>query len=247
MPDLQGKRILITREAKQAKLFSEKVRASGGIPIEVPLLKIARKKAPNREMIFTKLSGYDWIIFTSANGVHYFFEQLSKELALQVRKMKFAVVGHKTEEALKQYHLSAHLVPAIYDANSLAEIFLEKYQSGESILLVRGNLSRDILPHVFEKKGIGFDAIEVYETQINKENAAMLKKVIAEEALDFITFTSPSTVEAFIELSDSYTALPCVCIGTTTKKAAENYGFTSIVTAKIFTIEGMIEVMSNHI
>ncbi|MBN6205665.1 uroporphyrinogen-III synthase [Ralstonia pickettii] len=247
MPDLKGKRILITREAKQTKFFSEKVRASGGIPIEVPLLKIASNKARNREVIFTKLSGYDWIIFTSANGVHYFFEQLPEELILLVRKMKLAVVGHKTEEALKQYHLSAHLVPEVYDANSLAEIFLEKYQAGESILLVRGNLSRDVLPSVFEKKGIGFDAIEVYETQMNKENAAMLKKVIAEEALDFITFTSPSTVEAFVKLSEGCTSFPCVCIGTTTKRAAENHGFTLILTAETFTIEGMIEVMSKHI
>lgn len=247
MSDLQGKRILITREAKQAKVFSEKISASGGIPVEAPLLKISNKVAENREFIFAKLPSYHWVIFTSANGVHCFFEQLPNHLTSLLENIKIAVVGHKTEEALKQYQFVADLMPEVYDADSLAEIFLKKYQAGETILLVRGNLSRDVLPRVFTKKGIGFDAIEVYETQMNRESAALLKRVIAADEIDFITFTSPSTVEAFAELSGNYIAIPCVCIGTTTKKAAEEHGFSSILTAQIFTIEGMIEEMRNHI
>lgn len=247
MPHLQGKRILITREEKQAKVFAEQVKAVGGVPIEVPLLKISCKQARNRDVVFEKLSDYDWIIFTSANGVHCFFKQLPDELQRQLKNTKFAVVGHKTEAALLEHNLSADLMPEIYDADSLAEIFLKKYEAGESILLVRGSRSRDVLPKVFTAKGIGFDAIEVYETRINEESSRLLQEVLAAKDIDFITFTSPSTVEAFVRLSGNKMPGRCVCIGTTTEKVAKQLGFTSIITAETFTIEGMIEVMSTYI
>ena len=244
--DLQGKRILVTREAKQARVFSEKIIVAGGVPIEVPLLKIACKQAENSNQILEKLPGYHWIIFTSANGVHCFFKQLPDGMEALPEQIKIAVVGHKTEEALLNYYRSADLMPEVYDADSLADIFLKKYEAGESILLVRGNRSRDVLPKVFTAKGIGFDSIEVYETTINKQNGDKLQKILSEHDLDFITFTSPSTVQSFVKLSGKHDT-SCVCIGTTTEKVAIEHGFSSILTAEEFTIEGMIKVMSDYI
>lgn len=247
MSALEGKRVLVTREAKQAKLFSEKIKAAGGIPIEVPLLKIHRIEIDKNYITDEKLSVYDWVIFTSTNGVDCFMEQLTERGRQSLKKSQLAVVGQKTEAALRNYNLSADLVPEVYDAVSLAEIFLGKYQTGENILLIRGNKSRDVLPTEFLEKGIAFDSLIVYETIINEGSKAILQQVLKKEALDFITFTSPSTVEAFIQLGgmNSNVSLSSVCIGTTTEAAAKKLGFRSIITAETFTVEGMIQAMQN--
>ena len=241
--DLQGKRIIVTREASQGKAFAEKISLLNGIPLELPLLRISCKKAENQEQIFNNSENYDWIILTSANGVNCFFKQFHSGNHSFSADVKLAVVGSKTEAALKQYGYDADLVPDIYDAESLAKIFLPKYENGERILLVRGNRSLDTLPKKFKEKGIGFDSIEVYETTMNEPIKDELYKVISNKEYDYITFTSPSTVQAFVELYGMAVDSPCVCIGTTTEKAARDSGFTHILTARTFTIEGMLEIM----
>src|SRR5699024_115590 len=142
MSGLNGKRVLVTREAKQAKEFSRLIKAAGGLPVQVPLLKIKCKNFALTEM----LPSYAWLIFTSTNGVDCFLKQLTGQEKEFIKDSQIAVVGHKTAKALSIYDLTADLVPEVYDAVSLSEIFLEKYYAGESILLVRGNKSRDVLP-----------------------------------------------------------------------------------------------------
>lgn len=241
--DLKGKRIIVTREAGQAKSFSEKIRELGGIPIEIPLLRINSITASNEQDVFNRLKSYDWIIFTSANGVNCFFAAYDKNGVHFGEQVKIAAVGHKTDLALQRFGYTADLVPDTYDAESLAAIFLPIYQNREQILLVRGSRSLDILPNKFTERGIAFDSIEVYETMINEGIKERLHEVIQKNAFDYLTFTSPSTVNAFIDLYGEPVPVPCVCIGTTTKKAASAAGFNQLITAKTFTIEGMLEAM----
>lgn len=244
MPGLNGKRVLVTREAGQAKEFSRLIKAAGGLPVQVPLLKINCKKFASTKAF----PSYDWLIFTSTNGVDCFLKQLTERERKLIKDSQIAVVGHKTAEALSNYELTADLIPEVYDAVSLSEVFLEKYHTGESILLIRGNKSRDVLPAVFSDKGIEFDTVEVYETIINERNSDLLQQAVLEEKLDFITFTSPSTVEAFHELAGKQKKelFTCVCIGTTTQAAAKKFGFRTIITAETFTVEGMIKAMQAH-
>lgn len=241
--DLKGKRIIVTREAGQAKSFSEKIRELGGIPIEIPLLRINSITASNEQDVFNRLKSYDWIIFTSANGVNCFFAAYDKNGVHFGEQVKIAAVGHKTDLALQRFGYTADLVPDTYDAESLAAIFLPIYQNREQILLVRGSRSLDILPKKFMERGITFDSIEVYETMINEGIKERLNEVIQKNAFDYLTFTSPSTVNAFIDLYGEPVPVPCVCIGTTTEKAASAAGFNQLITAKTFTIEGMLEAM----
>lgn len=241
--DLKGKRIIVTREAGQAKSFSEKIRELGGIPIEIPLLRINSITASNEQDVFNCLKSYDWIIFTSANGVNCFFAAYDKNGVHFGEQVKIAAVGHKTDLALQRFGYTADLVPDTYDAESLAAIFLPIYQNREQILLVRGSRSLDILPKKFMERGITFDSIEVYETMINEGIKERLNEVIQKNAFDYLTFTSPSTVNAFIDLYGEPVSVPCVCIGTTTEKAASAAGFNQLITAKTFTIEGMLEAM----
>lgn len=246
---LQNKQILITREQKQAKTFSEKVLRQGGKPVEVPLLTITCKDRLVDRPIFQSLTAYQWIFFTSANGVDCFFQLLHKHHISPVilKDVNIAVVGHKTEDALKGHGLTADFIPTIYNAEHMAHEFLHHFPVEGSFLLVRGNRSRTVLPERFSKIGVDFTTIEVYETNFNYKMADRLNEVLKKKWYDFITFTSPSVVDAFTEMAETEYEKTCVCIGTTTETHARQLGFTTILTPKEFTIDGMITNMCDHI
>lgn len=248
---LQGKHVLITREERQAQIFSELILKYGGKPVEVPLLKI---NCLNNSIENVKnISMYEWIFFTSANGVNCFFQLLKEHHLLeQMSSCKIAVVGHKTEDALKTFGFQAHFTPSVYNAETMASEFIDMYPKEHQgrLLLVRGNMSRQILPNAFHKHGYTFDLMEVYETVSNIQIKDQLNMQMSQDNIDFITFTSPSTVRAFIQMNDhkeSYKDLVCVCIGTTTEEAARQAGFTHILVPDSFTIEGMVKRMDNYV
>lgn len=251
MPRLLNKRILITREKKQSQIFSEKILRSGGIPIEVPLLKISCKDKDKikNNYIFNELGRYQWIFFTSANGVDCFFKLINTDIFNVLASSKIAVVGHKTELALKKHGFHADFIPTTYNAEVMASEFLAKHPTNRPLLLVRGNRSRTVLPFQFSNYGLTFDLVEVYETSYNLDIKKTLNKYMIEDEIDFITFTSPSTVDAFMKMTAerSFHDKVCVCIGTTTEKRAQEYGFKTTIVPDQFTIEGMIDCMSDHL
>ncbi|AXI09602.1 uroporphyrinogen-III synthase [Oceanobacillus zhaokaii] len=246
---LQNKKIVITREAGQAKLFTEKILQHGGVPIEMPLLKISVKDHPENEEILRNLADIEWIFFTSANGVAAFFTLAARhDVNLEdFHSKKFAVVGHKTEDVLKTYGFTADFIPTVYNAKTMATEFLAAVGAIHSILLVRGNRSLAILPTEFSDHGVIFAAMEVYETVFYAENKEALNQLLLKNDYDFLTFTSPSCVEAFYEMATEKMNQKCVCIGTTTERSAIELGFTDILTAEEFTIDGMIAAMSDYL
>jgi len=246
---LEEKRILITREEKQAKYFSDKVKKYGGIPVVVPLLKITGVDKEENLRLLKNWKSYEWIFFTSANGVHYFF-QLLKKYSINITSIetkKMAAVGHKTEDVLKKYSCQADFIPTVYDADTMASEFLSDINVKGPILIVRGSRSREVLPHVFSDHEIPYDMATVYQTVYNTSAKRRLNEVLNNGIIDYITFTSPSTVEAFVEMAEEEVDKQCVCIGTTTEKRARELGFTSLLTPKQFTVDAMIEILSEYI
>ncbi|WP_188453496.1 uroporphyrinogen-III synthase [Virgibacillus oceani] len=251
---LHGKKVLITREENQAKVFSEKVLQCGGTPIEIPLIKISCKSCIQNNQLVRNLHQYKWIFFTSANGVNCFFELLKRNgIPNKSLKCQVAAVGHKTAEALQQYGVPADFIPSAYNADVMSREFLIAYPTADRVLFVRGNRSRDVLPDVFLKKNIRFDMIEVYETDYNYQSAVRLNDILLETDFDFITFTSPSTVEAFINLMNDADCIEkakktiCVCIGTTTEQKANEMGFNNTIIPNHFTIDDMLAAMTDYI
>ncbi|WLV23698.1 uroporphyrinogen-III synthase [Aciduricibacillus chroicocephali] len=251
MKPLQGKKILVTREASQAKAFSRQIALAGGIPVELPLLEINCSQRAENLPIWQRLDSYSWILFTSANGVDCFFRQLEalKIPANRFASAKIGVVGHKTENALKEHGKHADFIPSVYDAETMGHEFLRKHPRPGTILLVRGSRSRDVLPHLFGRENIAFDSLEVYETVYNKSIGSKLTETLDENEFAFITFTSPSTIEAFIDLGGLPHLLDTsiCCIGTTTAEKAESCGFADIIVPDEFTIEGMVSVMGHAV
>ena len=246
---LHEKNILITREEQQGKQFAEKIRACRGTPVEVPLLEISCKEHEENKTVFQYLASYQWIFFTSANGVRCFF-QLAKEAQVNLDVLKtvnIAVVGHKTEDALKAYGYSASFIPSVYNAEVMSQEFFQVFQNVSPVLIVRGSKSLDILPVEFENRGISYDAIEIYETTFRTDMKERLNQILKTGEIDFITFTSPSSVESFRRLSQVKVDVPIVCIGTTTEKRANQLGYHSILVPEEFTVEGMIYRMGMYV
>lgn len=248
---LQGKHILVTREKKQAKEFHDKIIRFGGIPHDVPLLQIACIASEETEQTLFALDRYEWIFFTSANGVACFFELLKKYGidAKRIENKQLATVGHKTEKILRANGFKADFIPTIYDAEHMASEFLARYRPTEPILLIRGNLSRNVLPIEFSKLGIPFDCLELYKTEMNHDAKELLNRVLIEEKLDYMTFTSPSTIDAFMQFAQDPFGhdATCVCIGSTSEKRAKEAGFQRILVPEQFTIDSMLDCISNDI
>lgn len=240
---LNGKKIVITREKQQAKVFSNLIRQYNGIPYETPLIEITCFTRQN-----LNIQDYDWIFFTSANGVDCFFK-----LGYSLSTSSIAVVGNKTNKALQKYGYTAQFIPTVFTADNMAEEFMRKY-SAKKILLVRGNRSRPVLIDEFGKNHIDFDTVEVYKTTFSNTYAKDFQSLFTKpNMVDFITFTSPSTVEACMNVIKNTRMLNhvlstnCVCIGTTTANRAKEIGFRDILVPEQFTIEGMVKRMCNYI
>lgn len=249
---LQGRRILVTREKTQAQSLSREIALRGGVPIEVPLLKISCQYFKGDYPIWNRLETYEWLFFTSANGVHCFFKQLKdKNLPLHTLDHSLiAAVGHKTENALKEYGYQADFIPTVYDADTLAREFFHKFPDVVGpFLLIRGNKSLELLPTVFRMKNIAFDSIVTYETSANIDIKDTLITTLQKYNIDIISFTSPSAIDVFVELGGlQFVNIngPIACIGTTTEKRALEVGFTNTIVPKEFTIEGMIAAIETY-
>ncbi|HHY72814.1 MAG TPA: uroporphyrinogen-III synthase [Bacillus bacterium] len=254
---LQGKRILVTRAKEQAVSFSEKIAELGGIPIEIPLIKIQPPK--NTELIKRTLENilaYDWLVLTSVNGVHYFFDFLKKfNISFDKEASmwpKIAVVGKKTLEALEEKGYTADLIPEKFVAEDLLEKLVETVVAGETLLLARGNLGRLLLPEKLAEIGIKVDDLVIYETVLNMEKQMELLHLLKNHSIDMITFTSSSTVTNFVALlqgtnwQDWMDDVQIVCIGPITENTALEAGIKVDIVAEEYTIAGLIDAIINR-
>lgn len=248
---LQGQKVLVTRAAHQAQTFSKQVELYGGISYEIPLLKVVCKQEAWQDMGIAKLMDYDWIFFTSVNGARCFFNHMDS-IGYDINRLSqhFAAVGHKTEAVLKAYGLKADFVPSLYNAETMADEFLQRFARPGKVLFIRGNRSRNTLLEEFSKAGLLYDSLEIYDTDFRSCAKQELEQAWNTIPFDYITFTSPSAVDAFYNIlgtTAQHEHEPvCVCIGTTTEKRAKHYGFKRIIYPQQFTIDDMIECMISY-
>lgn len=241
---LYGKKVLITREKSQAEALASLIERYEGVPLVVPLIKTECKK--NESFAIDERS-YEWIFFTSVNGVRCFMKQHRDADVL--KRAKLAAVGDKTAKAIETYGYRVHFIPTMFNAESMVEQFLERYPNSDHFLIVRGNLSRDVLLKVFAEKKRTFDALVVYETKPNVAIKEQLIETLKQKKPDYLTFTSPSTVDTFVRLLEDTDLLndmrevPAVSIGTTTEEAVRSHHFSTLITPKTFTIEQMVDAL----
>lgn len=245
MISLQNKKILVTREKRGAEKFAELITAFEGVPVQTPLLQINCVSFSEQIKHNLESGTYKWIFFTSKSGVDCFFSQ-----SAFITNCRIAAVGPKTAQAIEAYGYNVEFIPSVYNAKTMAQEFLEMYEDFGTALLVRGNLSSHVLLEAFTDANLNYECVVVYETVPNQTEKQQLQHILQTEQIDYLTFTSPSTIDAFIELTKE-DKIKCdsvvVCIGTTTEKKAKEVGFSHIITPEYFTIEGMVEVIDKHL
>ena len=237
---LFGKKILVTRARTQSSKLSKALKNLGAQVVECPTIKIV---APSDnfaaiDAAIEKIRDFDWIIFTSANGVEKFFERL-RIYGLDARALnKIAAIGSATAEKLSSFGIIADVVPKDFIAESLADA-LKNFVDGKKILLARAEEARDILPESLKNFGAEVIVAPAYKT------VSEVSAQIDFDSIDLITFTSSSTVKNFVAAHGvaALKKIPSAAIGSITAQTLKNFGVTPAVVAKKFTIEGLVEAI----
>src|SRR5437879_3935044 len=245
---LLGKRIVVTRTRKQASVLSDKLRALGAHVIELPTIRI---EPPSDLREFAEIVQgahiYDWIVFTSANGVEAFFNVFFKlyDDAREIGGVRIAAIGPATAQRVKDFHLHVDLQPDEFVAEAVAREF-KKQESIENlrILLVRAEKARDVLPRELSAAGAIVDEAFAYRTVPETRDTSGARRQLAQDGADLITFTSSSTVENFLALGLPWPKrMRIATIGPITSKTARDQGLKVDIEARRHDIDGLVEAV----
>lgn len=252
---LGGKRIVVTRARAQASSLAQSLEALGCEVIAFPTIEI---QPPERysalDEAIESIRGYDWLIFTSVNGVEQFFNRaklLRKSLA-DLKEIAVAAIGPETAKRLEAEGLQCCLVPKQYQAEGIIELLSPEQMRGKRVLIPRAAKARDILPHTLRTWGAEVHVIEAYRTVIPGEDISGLLRSLGAGEVDMVTFTSSSTVSNFVELlggqslMDALAKTAIACIGPITQKTVEDLGGHADVVATDFTIPGLVRAIVKY-
>lgn len=246
---LSGLTIGITRTRRQASALSARLEELGASCIEIPTIRLDEPSdhyAVLDQAIY-HLSSYNWLLFTSSNGVHRFFRRLSefKEDSRSLGGIRLGVIGSATAEALGTYGLRADLIPPEYRAESLAGSLIPHLSRPSKILLVRAEQARNVLPDRLRSAGARVTIAPAYRTLPDRETRDRLIPLLEEHALDLITCTSSSTVTSLLDLLGDRRGLlegvSLACIGPVTAATCTREGLTPALVASTYTIEGLTQ------
>lgn len=240
-------KVLITRPRSQAGPFADALRRAGFEPVFLPVIEVRPVDDPSElQKALESLATYDWIVFTSVNAVEITFDHMEYWKALK-RRPKIAAIGRKTAEALRARGAEPDFVPDEYVAEAILPGLGDV--RGKRILLPGAEIGRDALPVAIVAAGGSAHEISIYRTLPTEPDAAGLAALRA--GVDVVTFTSPSTVENFVSLTERCGLDPLhlpgrpqvACIGPVTEQAARAGGFTRLIVARDHTTEGIIEAL----
>ncbi|MGD2030707.1 MAG: uroporphyrinogen-III C-methyltransferase [Desulfobacterales bacterium] len=252
---LMGLRIVVTRAREQASELVERLSDFGAECLECPTITVVPPDDFNPlDTAIQNLSTYEWLVFTSVNGVNFFFNRLyekNKDVRA-LRNIHTAVIGPATAKRLFDFGLHSDIVPESYRAESIIKAFADKDINGKKILLPRAKEARPILPVELTRMGAIVDEVTAYCTRSVEDNADLLLKRLKEKTIDLVTFTSSSTVKNFHallppeDLQSLMQGVTIASIGPITADTARHLGFDSHIIAESYTIPGLCEAIKQH-
>lgn len=274
---LQGKRILVTRTREQASAFSQRLAALGALAVEFPTIHVVPPQ--DWEQLDSALNKlflehaqerpyYDWLVFTSVNGVTICCERLITlgHTIEHMSHVRIAAIGPATAAALKCYGLTADVVPDEYIAEGVAAALRNDAQArnvplvGQRVLLARAAGARKILVTELQQAGALVDEVPAYYTVAvahDDQQGQHVLRLLREQQLDILTFTSSSTVRNFmqwlssdeerVQLVTRNPHLTIACIGPITAQTAHESGLNVAIEAQEFTIDGLVEAIVHYI
>jgi uroporphyrinogen III methyltransferase / synthase len=253
---LLGKKILITRPREQASRFAALLREYGAEPIEVPTIQIVPPSS--RESLdgaLAALRSYDWLIFTSVHGVQAFFARFDAQMIpiADLNGLHICAIGPATAKELQARGLQVDVMPSEYRAEAVVESLSTFPIAGSRILIPRAAVARDILPRTLAARGAQVDVVEAYRTVLP---AAGLEpdawRLLEQQAIDVVTFTSSSTVTNFatlageVDLPQLLRPTVIACIGPVTAETARSYGLTPTIVSHEYTVPGLTQAIVEY-
>ena len=251
---LFGKRVLVTRTRDQASSLSRRIEALGGEAIEFPTIKIERPDHYDEiDKAIGEIEKYQWIIFTSVNGVQAFFDRM-KKLRFDIRLLhgaKLCAIGPATAKVLEDMGFAIEYIPEEYRAEGIIEGLAEKIKAGDQVLLPRADIARELLITELERLGAKVDNVHVYRTVIPEQNRGLLLEFLKNEDIDVITFTSSSTVRNFIQILGEenigmLSTKKIAVIGPITEETAKASGLNIDIMAGEYTIDGLVTAIREY-
>jgi len=252
---LFGKKILVTRSREQASDLSERLQELGAVSIEFPTIEVIPPASwDDADHCLAQMVAYDWIIFTSVNGVKFFLERLLN-LGRDIRDLKgprICAIGPKTAEALQSLKLKVDFIPAEYRAEAIFAGLRREHLRGKKILLPRAKIARDFLPEELRKTGAEVDVVEVYRTICPQGMVKEVRKLLQNKNIAAITFTSSSTVSNFVEMigvketRELTAGIPIASIGPVTAEKAKSLGLETTIRPEEYTIPALVEALVNY-
>jgi len=258
---LAGCRVLVSRAKKQGGALSSALRELGCEVIEIPFIQIRRPRSYQPlDRALRNLTGYDWLILTSVNGVDALFERMAKKRVppSALAPLKIAAIGPATRKAIEQRGLAVTVTPKEYVAESVVSV-LRRRVKNKHVLLVRARVARDVIPRELRTAGASVGVIEAYETVVPQSSAKRLRTLLANERRrpHAITFTSSSTVRNFVQLmglrharaalkkSAPHKGVHSASIGPVTSATLREFGLPVDIEAAEYTVPGLIKAILN--
>ncbi len=250
---LAGRRIVVTRSPEQATELSLKLKQFGSDSLEIPLIKIEPYVDPlTAADVFAEIARYEWLVFTSANGVKYFFRQFFKQFEdiRSIGLLRIAAVGKGTADAIGAYRLKVDVIPEVATSEALADTLCQKESLDNlKILVITGNLNRDVLEKKLQEAAAIVDRFQVYQTLKTDLSGHAVAGSFRQKGADAVTFTSPSTVKSFLDQAaqlqpEKGARKPLTCsIGPVTSESMRKIGMPVDIEAAEHTLDGMVQAL----
>lgn len=250
---LTGKSVMITRSRKQAGVLRDLLSENGATIFEVPAIEIVLQPS-NTERLKHALQNaqqYRWLLLTSSNSVGVVDDAL-KSVGMKwedLANLKIGCIGKATAAHVRELGGKVALVPAHFQAEGLIDALAGEELRGARILLPRAEGSRPVLPQALEARGAVVDEIHIYRAELPESSKNELERILSSESVDFITFTSSSTVHHFVEMAGQRLAqidfqkTRIASIGPITSATLKEYGLPVSIEAKEFTIPGLVSAL----
>lgn len=249
---LAGRTVVVTRPRGQAPPLSDALRGLGAEVVEYPTIAIRPPEDPEPfRRAVARLEGYDWIVFTSVNGVRRVYEEL-EDRGLGPDALapdRLAAIGPSTADALQHEGLDVEVVPGEYRAEALVEALgrAGAARDGVRILLPRAAEARDVLPDQLRERGAEVDEVAAYATLPGEPGELALDDRMRAGEIDWLTFTASSTVRNFVRMAGPDVGPSDVaCIGPITAGTARELGLPVDVVAEEYTIPGLVRALVEH-
>jgi uroporphyrinogen III methyltransferase/synthase len=235
--------VVVTRRAEQAAVLGEKFCAAGFQPLLFPTITLEALPAPDLDQALAEIENFDWLIFSSANAVRFFFRRLDgpeRSPALP----RTAVVGPATARALQAQGIAADFMPDSFTGEALAQGLGQL--AGQHILLPRARIGGAKIVESLLGQGAQVTDIALYDTVTAAPEAAALAELA--RGYEAITFTSPSSVRGFLQISGGKPLAETVvaCIGPVTAAAAAENGLSVTLVPDEYTLDGLVQILSDY-